>query len=407
MGQFSYTALNANGKTVRGQLDAGSRGEAYKSLESQRLTPLRVSSSEESEEGVVKRQSTVTVRLGRPQLILFTEELADLLDAGLQLQQALSIMVERQQHPAIKKVSSRLRDSLRDGATLSVALRDASPSFDELYCNLVAAGEASGSLTKILKRLASSLTILHELQMRVIQAMIYPAFMILACVGLIIVFMTVLVPQLTVLLTSTNQELPKPTQMLIKLSGGFIEHWWRILLGVIGAAVLFQVIKSFPTGRLWWDRLKIKIPLFGPVVGARYFAAFSQGLSNLVANGVPLLSGLKLMVKATSNRFYRSRLQQVVQKVEEGDAFSLAMRQAKAFPMLLVDLTAVGEQTGNLGRSLEKASKRYDKELNSRIARLTAIITPVIIIIMAAVVTVVAYSIVTAIFKSVNGIRAT
>ena len=106
-------------------------------------------------------------------------------------------------------------------------------------------------------------------------------------------------------------------------------------------------------------------------------------------------------------RFYRSRLQQVVQKVEEGDAFSLAMRQAKAFPMLLVDLTAVGEQTGNLGRSLEKASKRYDKELNSRIARLTAIITPVIIIIMAAVVTVVAYSIVTAIFKSVNGIRAT
>jgi len=341
------------------------------------------------------------------QLILFTEELADLLDAGLQLQQALSIMVERQQHPAIKKVSGLLRDSLRDGSTLAVALRDASPSFDELYCNLVAAGEASGSLTKILKRLANSLTILHELQMRVVQAMIYPAFMILACIGLIVVFMVVLVPQLTTLLTSTNQELPKPTQMLIAMSGGFVTHWWRILLGIVGALILFQVIKALPAGRLWWDRLKVKIPLFGPVMACRYFAAFSQGLANLVGNGVPLLSGLKLMVKATSNRFYRMRLQQVVQKVEEGDPFSIALRQVRAFPMLLVDLTAVGEQTGDLGRSFEKAAMRYDKELNTRIARLTAIITPVIIVIMAVVVTIVAYSIVTAIFKSVNGIRAT
>ncbi len=407
MGQFSYTALDANGKTVCGKLDAGSRGEAYKALESRRLTPVQVKSAEDRDDHVSKTQSSGSVRLRRVQLILFTEELADLLDAGLQLQQALSIMVERQQHPAIKKVSGLLRDSLRDGSTLAVALRDASPSFDELYCNLVAAGEASGSLTKILKRLANSLTILHELQMRVVQAMIYPAFMILACIGLIVVFMVVLVPQLTTLLTSTNQELPKPTQMLIAMSGGFVTHWWRILLGIVGALILFQVIKALPAGRLWWDRLKVKIPLFGPVMACRYFAAFSQGLANLVGNGVPLLSGLKLMVKATSNRFYRMRLQQVVQKVEEGDPFSIALRQVRAFPMLLVDLTAVGEQTGDLGRSFEKAAMRYDKELNTRIARLTAIITPVIIVIMAVVVTIVAYSIVTAIFKSVNGIRAT
>jgi general secretion pathway protein F/type IV pilus assembly protein PilC len=346
------------------------------------------------------------IHLGRGPLIQFTEELADLLDAGVQLQQALSIMAERQQHAGVKKVSARLRELLRDGATFSQALDEASPSFDDLYCNLVAAGEASGSLTKILKRLASSLTILNELQKRVIQAMIYPAFLILACVGLIIVFMTVLMPQLTTLLASTNQQLPAATQALVDLSQGFVKHWWRIGLGIAGLIALWGSILCVPSGRYWWDFLKMKFPLFGPVFATRYFATLSQGLANLVKNGVPLLSALKLMTRATTNRYYRQRLQAVTRLVEDGEAFSLALQKTKGFPMLLVDLTAVGEQTGDLGRSLEKAAIRYDKELNGKITRLTSMITPVIIVIMAVLVTLVAYSIVSAIFKSVNGIRS-
>jgi general secretion pathway protein F/type IV pilus assembly protein PilC len=399
--------LDPAGKTVRGQLDVGSRGEAYRSLEEKRLTPLQVRSSDERELSPAKtRAAQGAVKLRSAQLILFTEELADLLDAGVQLQQALTIMAERQQDPAIKKVSRRIGENLRDGATFANGLRDVSPSFDELYRNLVAAGEASGSLTKILKRLGNSLTILHELQMRVVQAMIYPAFLIFACIGLIVVFMTVLVPQLTTLLTSTNQELPAATQMLINLSAGFAKHWWRLLVGLVGTVVLFQGIKAMPAGRLWWDFVKVKFPLFGPVLANRYFATLSQGLANLVGNGVPLLSALKLMTKATTNHYYRQQLQKATKAVEDGAAFSTALRQAKGFPLLLVDLTAVGEQTGHLGRSLEKAAIRYDKELNSRISRLTSMITPIIIVIMAVIVTLVAYSIVTAIFKSVNGIRA-
>lgn len=403
---FVYTALDAGGKTVKGQVDVSTRGEAYKRLQEKRLTPVSVRASDDLEAAQARSKARGTVRLGRAQLILFTEELADLLDAGVQLQQALSIMAERQQNPAVKKVSARVREHLRDGATFSQALRDGSPSFDDLYCNLVAAGEASGSLTKILKRLASSLSILHELQMRVVQAMIYPAFLILACVGLIVVFMTVLMPQLTTLLESTNQKLPAPTQALVDMSQGFAKHWWRILLGLIGAVVAWGILLCVPAGRLWWDYVKVKFPLFGPVFATRYFATLSQGLANLVRNGVPLLSALKLMTRATTNRYYRQQLVKVTQSVEEGEAFSTALRLAKGFPLLLIDLTAVGEQTGDLGRSLEKAAKRYDKELNGRISRLTTMITPVIIVVMAVIVTLVAYSIVTAIFKSVNGIRA-
>ncbi len=406
MAQFSYIALDPAGKTVRGRLDVSNRGEAYRSLEDRRLTPVNVRSSDDHEAASAKTRSRAMVRLGRAQTILFTEELADLLDAGVQLQQALSIMAERQQSPAVKKVSARVRENLRDGATFAAALREASPTFDELYCNLVAAGEASGSLTKILKRLASSLTILHELQMRVVQAMIYPAFLISACIGLIIVFMTVLMPQLTTLLGSTNQQLPAATQALVDLSQGFATHWWRILLGLAGVFLLWAGLLCLPAGRLWWDFVKVKFPLFGPVFATRYFATLSQGLANLVRNGVPLLSALKLMTRATTNRYYEQQLRKVTEMVQDGEAFSTALKQAKGFPLLMVDLAAVGEQTGDLGRSLEKTAIRYDKELNGRISRLTAMITPVIIVIMAVIVTLVAYSIVTAIFKSVNGIRA-
>ena len=406
MSIFSYTALNSAGKTVKGRLDVGSRGEAYRSLEKRRLTPVQVRSGEDIETSAAKTQSRVAIHLGRAPLIQFTEELADLLDAGVQLQQALSIMAERQQHPGVKKVSKRLRELLRDGATFSQALSEASPSFDDLYCNLVAAGEASGSLTKILKQLGSTLTILNELQKRVIQAMIYPAFLILACVGLIIVFMTVLMPQLTTLLASTNQQLPAATQVLVDLSQGFVKHWWRIGLGLAGLIALWASILCVPYGRYWWDFLKMKFPLFGPVFATRYFATLSQGLANLVKNGVPLLSALKLMTRATTNRYYRQRLQAVTRLVEDGEAFSIALQKTKGFPPLLVDLTAVGEQTGDLGRSLEKAAIRYDKELNGKITRLTSMITPIIIVIMAVLVTLVAYSIVSAIFKSVNGIRS-
>lgn len=407
MSQFSYTAIDAKGKTVRGKMDVASKGEAYRSLEEKQLTPVMVKGLEEGEAGPRSAAARARgVRLNRTQLIHFTEELSDLLDAGVQLQQALGIMHERQQNVGIRRVSQLLREQLRDGATFSAALREASPSFDDLYCNLVAAGEVSGSLTQILRRLASSLTIMQDLQARVVQAMIYPIFMILACIALIIVFMTKLVPQLTSLLTATHQELPAATQMLIALSAWFRLNWWRVLIGFAGGFVLFLAIRAFPAGRLWWDRVKVKFPLFGPVRATHFFASFCQTLGSLVNNGVPLLSALKLMVKATPNQFYKSRLQRVVTTVEAGEAFSTSLRQAGGFPPLLLDVTAIGEQTGHLGKSLEKAAARYDKELNGRIKRLTAMITPVIIVIMAVIVTIVAYSIVTAIFKSVNGIRA-
>ncbi|MDA0810990.1 MAG: type II secretion system F family protein [Verrucomicrobia bacterium] len=406
---FSYSAIDAQGKTVTGQVTVPSKREAYEHLESGKLNPIELKSasgtSGDERREAAGRHPGEKPKLNRTQLIYFTEELADLLDAGLQLQQALAIMQDRQDSEQVKEVSRLLREELREGARVSVALENVSPSFDDLYCNLVAAGEESGSLTSILRRLAENMTILHELRARVIQAMIYPAFMISACIGLMFVFSLVLMPRLTGMLAKTGQKLPFVTEMLVKFSHIMAAYWWVALVTAIVAFIAFRCTVARPGGRVWWDRVKLKIPLIGPVMLTRFLASFCQALGNLVTNGVPLLSGLRLMTRATSNRFYRGLLEQVVYDVSGGMGFSSALRKAEHFPTLLADMIAVGEQTGKLGTSLQKSAARYDKELNRRISRLTSLISPIIIVFMAGIVTVVAYSIVTGIFTSIQGIR--
>jgi len=420
---FSYTAIDASGASQSGVLDVNSKNEAYRLLEKLRLTPVSIAvatapaGAENSGTTNKNTSKEVTdssgklaipdkpVSLSKANLVLFTEELSDLLDSGLQLEQALRIMHERQEDESVKGVAARMRDEIRDGSSVAKALPHASPSFDSLYINMVAAGEASGSLPQILKRLAHNQQIMNELNAKVLQALIYPAFMVGGCILLMVVFMVVLVPQLTELLGKTGQDLPASTQMLVNISSVVTRFWWLILIVVVAGLLIFKAIISTPRGRFWWDGAKLRLPLFGPVLAYRFYAQFCQALANLVTNGVPLLNGLKLMRKATPNTYLSKHLNDVTEFVGEGGALSIGLRKTEAFPMLLSDMCAVGEQTGDIGHSLGKAAVRYDKQLDRRIKRLTALISPIILVLMAGVVTVVAYSIITAIFQSVNGIR--
>lgn len=408
MPAFSYTALDATGKKINGNLSVSTRAEVYRKLESQKLTPIQVTEdskqTEQAKAEAVQAAAPPPV-LKRAQLILFTDELADLLDGGLQLEQALRVMHERQESALIRNVSGRIREQLREGAMFSKALQAASPSFDDLYCNLAAAGEVSGSLPQILRRLCANITQIHELQARVVSAMVYPAFLMGALGMLLVVFSTVLVPQLSEMLSKSRQRLPAITEMLIAVSA-FFAHWWW-LGAIIGTAgfLLFRSYTSTPKGRLWWDRTKLQLPLFGPVLAARFYAQFSSSLGNLVNNGVPLLNGMKLTAKATSNVFLKGLLQQATGIIGEGVSLSGALRKVGQLPTLFVDMISMGEQTGRLGHALEKIATRFDKELDKKIQRLTALVTPVILILMFAVVGVVAYAIVASIFQAMSGIK--
>lgn len=409
MPTFAYTALDPSGQTISGTLAVASRAEVFRKLESQALTPVKV--AEDSKTGqnaasaAAKAQENTPAKLKRAQIILFTEELADMLDGGLQIDQALRVITERQEDPALRRVSTILRDQLREGSTVAKALKKASPSFDELYCNLVAAGEVSGSLAPILRRLAQNLVVLAELQSKVTQAMIYPAFLVGACVVLMIVFMTVMVPQITDLLDKGGQQLPMATQMLISFNSFLATWWWAILAVIIIFSLSFKAYIATPAGLLWWHEAKLKLPLFGPVLATRFYAQFAHSMGSLVGHGVPLLNSIRLVSKISANVFIQGLLARVTGLVAEGGSLSSSLKKVGHFPLMLVDMIAVGEQTGMLGKSLEKSATRYDKELDKRIKRMTAMISPIIILFMAIIVGVVAYSIISAVFSSVNGIR--
>lgn len=411
MPSFSYTALNPAGQTVTGSLAVGSKAEAFRKLEAQALTPVKVAEEAKSAKSAAETLAKAAVdnqpvKLRRAQIILFTEELADMLDGGLQIDQALKVIAERQEDVGLRRVSTIMRDQLREGSTVSKALKKASPSFDELYCNLVAAGEVSGSLPEILRRLGQNLVVMAELQSKVTSAMIYPAFLIGACAVLMVVFMTVMVPQITDLLAKSGQKLPFATQMLISFNN-FLAQWWWVMLTVVTIVSLsFKAYIATPKGLMWWHETKLKTPLFGPIIATRFYAQFAHSMGSLVGNGVPLLNSIRLVSKISANVFIQSLLAKVTGMVAEGGSLSSSLKKVSHFPMMLIDMIAVGEQTGMLGKSLEKCATRYDKELDKRIKRMTALISPIIILFMAVIVGVVAYSIISAVFQSVNGIKS-
>jgi general secretion pathway protein F len=294
---------------------------------------------------------------------------------------------------------------VRDGVNFSAALKKVSPSFGPLYCSLAAAGEASGALDTILKRQAHYLKTLAELQSRLILAMIYPAFLVLAGIGVSIVFVTTLIPQLTQLIESTpGGKVPLGAALLIGFSD-FLTKWWLVMLLVLlGAGIFFKAWKDNDANKPAWDRIKLNLPLVGPVISSRFYVQFLETMANLVGNGLPLHRALELSRDATQNRSLRAELNRVIDQVGDGRSFSKALIRTGAFPALLIDMVSVGEQTGKIDLSLRRAAERYDKELDKDLQRIMALVMPVVLIIMAGLIGAMAYLMITAIFQTISAL---
>lgn len=407
---FAYEAVQRGGGRTRGEVEARSRAEAYDKLEREHLQPLWLRVRDEKSEAVAQDPRAGKVpqggyRLTAKQTMQFTEELSDLLAAGMQLEQALRIMENRQEKSALKLVSAYLRDQVREGVAFSAALRKASPSFGELFCNLVAAGEQGGALHAILKRTLEYQKLVAALKSKVLGALVYPAFIALAGLILIVLFVSYLVPQLGMLLGTTGNKLPLATSLLISASKFLGAWWWAILVALVVVGFAFRAFISTPGGRGWWDRFKLMIPLVGTILRAKFLAQFAQTLATLTSNGIALHGALRLTNAATPNVHLRTILGKVSDDVSEGVPLSRALAKTSAFPPIFVDMVILGEETGNLPQALEKTGERYDKDLNAAIATLTSLIQPAVIVVMAGVVGIVAYSMMGGIFQAVSGLR--
>ena len=428
---FAYKALSASGAVTTGEIDAADRPEALRVRDKKGLQPVNLketaasappkkassnskSKAEETERSRSKadakdREAPIPegpIKLKRQEVVLFTEELSDMLGAGLQLEPALKSMESRQELGNLKAVSFKIRQIVRDGVNFSVALKKVSPSFGPLYCSLAAAGEASGALDVILKRQAHYLKTLAELQSRLILAMIYPAFLVLAGIGVSIVFVTTLIPQLTALIESSpGGKVPLGAAILIAVSD-FLSKWWLVmLLTLIAGFIFFKAWKDNEANKPAWDRIKLKLPLVGPVITSRFYVQFLETMANLVGNGLPLLRALELSRDATQNRSLRVELDKVIAQVGDGRSFSKALIRNGHFPPLLIDMISVGEQTGKIDMSLRRAAERYDKELDKDLQRIMALVMPTVLIIMAGLIGAMAYLMITAIFQTISNLN--
>ncbi len=413
MPDFTYRALDAGGKLHEGMLVARTRQEALAQLTTRRLQPVSLRTSASADASQASEATAVSSAakskkfqpLKPAQQLLFTTEMVELLQAGLQLEQALGVMETREERSSLKLAAAALRARVREGASFSKALKECDTGFSPLFISICNAGEASGALPKMLESQASHMAFLLDLQRRLISALVYPCVVLVAGVALLIIFMTFLLPQLTSLLGKTGQQLPLVTRALVASSEWLGVWWWTIPVGVVLLFIAQRIYVKTPAGRRAWDRFVLSLPLFGPLLRKRFLAQFLQTLSTLASNGVNLLQGLSLVRGTFGNTQISAVLDQVSAAVSEGVPLSKSMKKQEIFPPALIDILRIGEQTGDIATALKRGAEKYDREFNLVMERFSTLIQPLSILIVAIFVGVVAYAMITGILTTVSGLR--
>jgi len=424
MPEFAYKARNAQGGLVEGVVNCPDRSVAIREIEQQNCIPIRIepvgvspitaplATARSFIPKVFTRGasdlgdfSPRSLKIPHSQLLVFTEQLAHLLQAGMTLDEGLFVLEKRLRHPRVQKMTRTLHQALVDGRSFSQALREFPRIFPPLYVNLVAAGEASGALPEILMRLVNHLTQAKNLRDRVQQALIYPAFLAVAGAGLITVFITFMVPQLTQFMSQNGGALPLPTRILMQVHHLITTYWWFLLLFGIAAIALWRAFVRTDEGRTAWDQLRLNIPGYGRVIRHRYYAQFSRTLGTLTENGIPLLRSLDLISEIADNRYIEKKLAEVRRAVVDGAHLSAALAAQNLFPDLLTDMMAVGEQTGHFAQTMMTIADVYERELDRTVTITSSLIAPVIIIIIAIIVGFVVYSILSAVFEMTHSLQ--
>src|SRR5581483_1658361 len=340
--QFAYRARNAEGALVEGVLDCADRAVAIRQIEQQRCIPIKIdmvgaavaqkNGAAETAAAAARATSPArALKISHNQLLLFTEQLAHLLQAGMTLDEGLSILEKRLKQPRLQQMTRGMHQALVDGRSFSQALREYPRIFPPLYVNLVAAGEASGALPDILDRLVKHLMQAKNLRDRVQMALIYPAALAVAGIVLITVFITFMVPQLTSFMAQNNATLPFATRVLLGVNHAMVGYWW---LGALIIAALIAGFRAFvrnPEGRLAWDRFRLVVPGYGRLIRHRYYAQFSRTLGTLVQNGIPLLRALDLVAEIAGNKFLETKLVEARRAVVDGATLSAALSAQDLF----------------------------------------------------------------------------
>ncbi len=383
MATFFFRAVATDGKLRTGSLTAESDKTVARELRKQGLTPIYV--------GIEQNKSfnlklPAFTRTHRRDVLFFTQELSTLLTAGIAVDRALSITGELTERSKFRSIVLDVLRVLKGGKSLADSLATHPEYFSDLYVNMVRAGEASGSLASVFERLAEFEKSRDELHNYIISSMIYPA--LLATVGLasIVVLLTFVVPKFASVFEESHMKIPVPTLMMLQVSKVVTTYWWMAATVLVVTGVSFSMYVRTAPGRLWWDTIRLKVPLLGIALRKAETARFARSMATLVANSVPLVQSIGIAGAILNNRRIAGALGEVAQGVKRGEGIAVPVRKAAVFPPLAAHLLMVGEETGRLDQMFARMAEIYETDTRAAIKRFTAIFEPMVILVMGVMV---------------------
>lgn len=377
---FEYVGKTLSGSEVSGEIAARSQEEVRRILRRKRVLVTEARAKPREIHLHIRRgvKSTEISRMAR--------QFATMIEAGLPLVQSLEILSDQATSPALKDALSNVRERVQSGSTLAEALGKHPKIFDELFVNMVEAGEVGGALDTILLRLATYREKVDALRRKIKGAMYYPAVISVVAAGATLFLITFIVPVFAKLFEGFGAELPLPTKLVMAISGIIRSN---ILLGIvilIGLGIGYRYLAKTPSGRLAIDRFKLKIPIMGNLLRKSIIARFSRTLGTLLNSGVPILDALEITAKTAGNKVIYNAIRRAVTAIAQGDTIAQPLQDTGVFPPMVVQMISVGEKTGGLDEMLEKVADFYEDEVDAAVDALTSIIEPVVIVVMGAVI---------------------
>ena len=384
METFSYTAVGADGKEKKGSIVAETREDAARSLKDQGLLPMSIGKQSALDKDINFSFGKKGVKVR--DLSVFCRQFSSIIKAGVNVINALSMMSEQTENKKLKAAIKNVQSNVEKGETLSSAMRSEGDIFPSLLISMVAAGEASGSLETAIERMAIQFEKDAKISGMVKKTMIYPIILIVVMIGVVIAMMMFVIPNFMDMFEGLDAEMPFMTVMVINMSNFILDKWWLLIIIVVGIVFAYKSYYKTDAGQHVIDRIKIKIPVFGVLTVKTACARFSRIMSTLLSAGMPMISAIEIAAGTMDNVLFKDALQKVRSGVALGMGFSQQIGVTRLFPAMLVHMVGIGEETGNIEDMLTNVANYYDEEVELATQSVTALMEPMIIIVMAVVV---------------------
>jgi type IV pilus assembly protein PilC len=387
---FEWEGKDRHGKQVRGEIRAVGENQVQATLRRQGVLPTKIK----------KRRMRSGKRIRPKDIAIFTRQLATMMKAGVPLLQAFDIVGRGNANTSVTKLLNDIRTDVETGTSLSGAFRKYPMYFDNLYCNLVEAGEAAGILEALLDRLATYMEKTEGIKSKIKSALMYPISVIIVAFVVVTIIMIFVIPAFKEVFSSFGADLPAPTLLVMGISEFFVQYWW-LIFGGLGAGAFFfmQAWRRSEKMQMFMDRLLLKMPVFGPLVEKSCIARWTRTLATMFAAGVPLVEALDSVGGAAGNSVFSMATEKIQQEVSTGTSLTVAMTNANVFPSMVLQMCAIGEESGSIDHMLGKAADFYEMEVDDMVAGLSSLMEPIIIVFLGTLIGGIVVSMYLPIFK--------